>query len=958
MTTPVWETNYNLGTAYVGIPVNIQLIAQPVAPAISVTYSLVGGSLPTGLSLLGTGYLRGTFTQTNLNTVINTNLIVRATDNLGNSITKTFLLTLSYVKGQPIWNTNAGTLGVYPALVPIELQLSATPLLPAVSVTYTLISGSLPNGLELTVDGLLYGIPQTVSQDTISNFVIRATDNYSGIRDRTFSMTITGTAIPEFTTSPGTLFTTLDSLWIEYQIQYTNPIPNNLISIRILQGELPTGLEINEYGLIRGYPAPPTIQLNLPEVITSVTEVNNNIFSSLTTSGFRVNRPIIFSGTEFGGVVLGQTYYIKQVLNATQFSISETVDGTIFECSDEIGFMDITLPTVSVGQPTKKTYSFRLILESPFGNDIANYDIIVTNQNMPTSQGGPGYPLNSRVPTIYNTRPPVYDVNALSNFGYYLLPADTNGTTYSPTELAYIGQLESDNYFSFKILGHDFDDSALAYYYVDLPLGIVGDSVTGWITGTPVIADSSISQFSFQAYVSKASNPSLTSPTITFSFKVANQLSDLVIWLTNSDLGTLLNGSTSSLKIEAESDVQLTYRLLSGNLPPNLNLLSNGEITGKTAWQFGTNFLNPGSTLSYNFTVEAFSQLYPSIKSSKSFTVTLVNEFTTPTDILYIKATPSLENRNLLRTLLENNDLIPSDYLYRPTDPSFGKASSVIYAHAYGINSSSFDEYVAAVTKNHYWRSLVLGSLSTAIAKDNQGNIVYEVVYSNVIDNLINPQGQSVSEEIFWPRPIDLFQGPWYTSITNIYTSYEFNKDSTSITTELNNPILTENGLTISTEEGIPTYYTSLTPGYARLLYPNSLPNMRNRVGQVLGVQADYRLLPLWMTSQQPSGNTLGFVPAWVICYTKPGYSEIIKNNIQNNWKDPTGRVISLNQINFQIDRFTVDKSATYNYDNTASPSAWLTYPSGQPVPDPTDSKDFYVLFPRRTILPDNPQYS
>jgi hypothetical protein len=126
---------------------------------------------------------------------------------------------------------------------------------------------------------------------------------------------------------------------------------------------------------------------------------------------------------------------------------------------------------------------------------------------------------------------------------------------------------------------------------------------------------------------------------------------------------------------------------------------------------------------------------------------------------------------------------------------------------------------------------------------------------------------------------------------------------------------------------------------------------MRNRVSQVLGQEFDSRLLPLWMTSQQANGSTLGYTQAWVICYTKPGFSETIKNNIVNNWNH------TLNEINFQIDRFTVNKSATYNYDNNLTPPAWTRLPSGTPVPDPLDSKDFYVLFPRQTILPDESQY-
>ena len=70
---------------------------------------------------------------------------------------------------------------------------------------------------------------------------------------------------------------------------------------------------------------------------------------------------------------------------------------------------------------------------------------------------------------------------------------------------------------------------------------------------------------------------------------------------------------------------------------------------------------------------------------------------------------------------------------------------------------------------------------------------------------------------------------------------------------------------------------------------------------------------------------------------------------------DVDGNVIRLNQINFEIDRFSVDKSITYNYNPITM--IWDDLPSATPAPDPIDSEDFYVLFPRKTILPDETEY-
>lgn len=834
---------------------------------------------------------------------------------------------------QPVWNTPAGSLGTYPSAIEMIFQLSASPILPAVSLTYALISGSLPTGVTMDEDGLISGIPSLVESITTYTFVVRVTDNLQNIRDRTFNIVISGAETPQFTSPSGSLLVTTDSVWVELPVQYSNPIATNDVVINLIQGQLPPGLEINEFGMIRGYANPPILNTSLGSISTAAIATTGNNIVCFTTTGFTVGRPVVFSGTTFGGINAGQTYYINSIVDETNFTISATSGGPIYALTDQVGYMSITLPNISVGQPTIRTFSFTLKLESLLGNDIQSYEITVINQNAPTSIGGPGNPPNTRVPTIYNTRPAMFDIaqNPL-DFDYYVLPPDSRGETYPPADPAYIGKITSDNYFSFHVLGHDFDNNDIEYVFADLPLGLVGDSTTGWVTGNPVINENNINEFTFSVAVRKVGNPSITTPNFNFSFKIANNVNGDIIWVTPQNIGTIFNGTISNERVAALSDVDLEYRLVSGTLPPNLVLLPNGEISGVVAYQPTNTFLPPNETTDFSFTIEAYSPTYAIVNSTRTFTLTILQEYIQPTDTLYIKCTPSLNDRNLLSQLLDNTEIFPEDMLYRPNDPYFGKANSVIYAHAYGIYASDFEEYITAVMKNHYWRQITLGEIKTAIARNDAGQIIYEVVYSEIIDDLINPQGVSVSKEVIWPRRIPLGLGPWYTSVSNLYTSYEEAPDGQG-------------------------FYTSLTPGQARLLYPNSLPNMREQVGDVLGQEFNSNILPKWMTSQQLNGSTTGFVPAWVIAYTRPGFANTIKSNIETLWVDPIGRPYTLNTINFKLDRFTVDKSNTFNYDKNVTPPAWTGLPSASPTPDPLDSKDFYVLFPRETILPDETQY-
>ncbi len=829
---------------------------------------------------------------------------------------------------QPTWNTPAGSIGSYPASLTAVYQLSASVVLPATSLTYAVISGTLPSGLSMSTSGYISGTPAIVTSNVISAFTVRATDNLGNIRDRTFSMTITGSAIPQFLTANGSILTTQDSLWVELPIAYTNPKTDNPVIFQIKEGALPPGLEMDILGVIRGYPNAPVVTITQPLVSATSTQTNssNNSLTVSSTTGFSVGRPVTFGGTTFGNIVAGTTYYVKTILNSTSFTVTATQNGPTFILNDSSGLMTVTLPPVSTGNPTIRTYTFAIELSSPLGNDLGTFSITIVNQNVPVSQGGPGKLPNTRLPVLYNTRPPTYNINDTDPYyGYYILPP------VAPTQSADMGSFESGEYFAFKMIGHDFDGNPIKYVYSNLPAGLTGDVNTGWITGIPTLTSTGLSNYNFSVGVYKSESPSYISAFYNFNLTLQKDINGNITWLTDSELGQLLNGNISTLFVRATSDVDLNYRLTSGELPPNLSIASNGEIIGRVAEQPADVYLEEGAISSYTFTVQAYSTIFPTILSSKTFTVTVLQEFAQPTDTLYIKAAPPINDRRILQELLDSETIIPNNYLYRPDDQYFGKATSVIYEHAYGIYASDIQEYLTSVTRNHYWRNITLGEIKTAIARNDAGEIIYEVVYSEVIDNLVNPQGTSIQSQIYWPRPIDLGLGPWYTSSTEIFTSW----------------------VELLGQE----YYTSLTPGYARTLYPNSLYNMRNRVAQVLGQEYDSRLLPLWMTSQQVNGSTLGYTQAWVIAYTKPGYAETVKDNIETLWKDPVGNVYTLNLINFQIDRFSVDKSVTYNYDNNTVPAAWTGLPSATPAPDPLDSKDFYVLFPRQTILPDQTQY-
>jgi hypothetical protein len=166
--------------------------------------------------------------------------------------------------------------------------------------------------------------------------------------------------------------------------------------------------------------------------------------------------------------------------------------------------------------------------------------------------------------------------------------------------------------------------------------------------------------------------------------------------------------------------------------------------------------------------------------------------------------------------------------------------------------------------ENHYWKNLVLGQIEVAQATDSTGTVIYEVVYSRVIDNLLNDAGESVNKQVVLPYPVYL-------------------DDSSEVS----------------------------------VVYPNSLINMRDQVIDTVGQVGN--ILPPWMLSKQRNGRVLGFTPAWVIAYAVPGRGAQIAYNIQTQYGN------QLNLIDFKVDRYELDRLLSKNWDPVTD--SWIPTP-------------------------------
>src|SRR6056300_317378 len=162
----------------------------------------------------------------------------------------------------PVWTTTAGKIATIDEQVAYSLQLEANTS-DSTAITYSVIAGSLPVGMQVTTDGLLTGTPAEVAKRTLYTFVVRATAG-TAITDRTFSLDVQGADTPTFTTASGQLqlddSTSVGLYWVidgssvslQMQATDTDTEAGQSLVYEIVQGSLPPGVTMSKSGLISG----------------------------------------------------------------------------------------------------------------------------------------------------------------------------------------------------------------------------------------------------------------------------------------------------------------------------------------------------------------------------------------------------------------------------------------------------------------------------------------------------------------------------------------------------------------------------------------------------------------------------------------------------------------------------------------------------------------------------------
>ena len=315
----------------------------------------------------------------------------------------------------------------------------------------------------------------------------------------------------------------------------------------------------------------------------------------------------------------------------------------------------------------------------------------------------------------------------------------------------------------------------------------------------------------------------------------------MLTWITTSSLGTIQTGYTSELAVQSTQSLavsEIKYQLLYGQLPSELSLLHDGSIAGK---------VNYNTTGTYTFTVKAIDNINTEY-STQTFSLRVIQPSTKKYTKVYVRPFLNRRKRQEYLEFINNREIFEQSLLYRYYDSNFGVQQNIKLVLDFGLQQLNLVEYLYPLQENFYKKRLRLGKVKSAIAKNAQGQHVYDVVYVDIVDELENSQGVSVSSVVY------------------------------------------------NNEE---------------IYYPGSIYNMRKQLRSTTlldwtTISVDENLQPRFMMTQQAEDyRTETYIRAVPLCYTLPNKSQVIMNRIRDSG-------FKFNTIDFEIDRIVVENSLNH----------------------------------------------
>ena len=343
------------------------------------------------------------------------------------------------------------------------------------------------------------------------------------------------------------------------------------------------------------------------------------------------------------------------------------------------------------------------------------------------------------------------------------------------------------------------------------------------------------------------------------------------------DLGTITTGRVSLFKVSATTTIEnivLSYSYHSGKLPPGLNINPDGEILGTCGDKIFQ--LDNGETTfdsatfsidkTFVFTVTATGQ-FGNVTGNQQYSIDVVKGLQKPVANMFGKIRPDNASLDEWQALVLNSKIFTNDTVYRARDANFD-TNIPQFLFLAGIELKLSSVISSLLKYNNYNFNLRVGDFQLSQAKDTAGNVIYDIVYAELIDA---KQGASDS--------ITLSQA-----------------NLPALTVQIN-----ADSLKIASDETFPIPDTKQDK-----LFSNDIVNMQNELKDGLVIN-NFDYLPAWMKT--PQSPVRGWRLALPIRYLKPGEGEQALYRLKNEITYDTKK------LDVSVDRWVLDNNIGTTFD-------------------------------------------
>ncbi len=592
------------------------------------TWSLAAGSnpLPTGLVLSSSGILSGTATAT-----ANTTITVQVTDSVGTVATKQFVFSvvanpLTITTNSPLPDASQGI------LYTTSFQASGGS---GGNYFFSVISGSLPPGVNLSPNGTLTGTPNAAGA---YQFTIQVADASGGAATKPFSLSVIA---PNLTITTQSLPPGVTGQAYSATVAASGGTQPYTFSLTI--GQLPTGLSLNAgTGAITGTPSAQggfnfIIQVRDANGLTTTASLSIQIVTFAITTDALPNAAI---GVPYSVTLgsLGGTPPLTWTVSAgslpSGIALASTT-GTLSGTSNTPGTSTFTIRVQDAGSNVA-TRQFQLTVTT---------GLTITTQSLPNGTVGVGYQqtlqgTGGSAPYTWSVISGALPVGLSLNGGTGVISGTPNTTIGSPYQfvirLRDSAGAQAEKLFTISISGTSGGPAittaslpnanpGVPYSHALTASGgtapyswtIIGGippagfslSPQGVLTGTA--SQGQIGQYAITVQVTDAGGQSATKQ-LTLNVVAVSSLAIGTTSLPNANVGVPY---TQVLVASGGSNTGYTWQLSpgSGSLPPGLTLSPTGAISG-----------TPSSAGSFAFTVQVSDSTGATATRQLSISVTSV----------------------------------------------------------------------------------------------------------------------------------------------------------------------------------------------------------------------------------------------------------------------------------------------------------------------------------------------